>query len=153
VIIRYVTADFGTCTGGTKTTINSGATTIHTFTSNGTFTVVEPPTPTPTPTVTPTPTPTPTKSMDSPGIPSAGSGMYTLSQVYDYLNSGIKATPVPSFREPGAGPGPTMKTMKEIYEDIQAKFDQCDVTTANVDSGKKFFSTVPGNWGVRTGTR
>lgn len=39
VIIRYVTADFGTCTGGTITT--SGADTIHTFTSSGTFTVVE----------------------------------------------------------------------------------------------------------------
>jgi len=38
VIIRYVTADFGNCTGGTKTT--DGADTIHTFTSSGTFTVV-----------------------------------------------------------------------------------------------------------------
>ncbi|MCX6354293.1 MAG: DUF2341 domain-containing protein [Candidatus Aureabacteria bacterium] len=110
-------------------------------------------TPTRTPTQTPTPIPTPTKNMNPPGPPSAGSGMYTLSQIYDYLNLGVKATPVPSFREPGAGPGPTMKTVKEIYEDIQAKFDQCDVTAANVDSGKKFFSTLPGSWGVRTGTR
>lgn len=38
VIIRYVTADFGECTGGTITT--DGADTIHTFTSSGTFTVV-----------------------------------------------------------------------------------------------------------------
>ena len=38
VIISYPTASFGTCIGGTKTT--SGANTIHTFTSSGTFTVV-----------------------------------------------------------------------------------------------------------------
>lgn len=38
VIIRYVTADFGTCTGGTITT--SGSDTIHTFTSSGTMTFV-----------------------------------------------------------------------------------------------------------------
>jgi hypothetical protein len=38
VIFSYVTADFGACTGGTITT--SGSDTIHTFTANGTFTVV-----------------------------------------------------------------------------------------------------------------
>ena len=38
VIIRYTTADFGACTGGTITT--SGSDTIHTFTSSGTFTAV-----------------------------------------------------------------------------------------------------------------
>jgi len=41
VIISYITADFGECTGGTITT--DGADTIHTFTSNGTFTVVAAP--------------------------------------------------------------------------------------------------------------
>lgn len=38
VIISYVTADFGTCTGGTITT--DGVNTVHTFTSSGTFSVV-----------------------------------------------------------------------------------------------------------------
>jgi hypothetical protein len=79
--------------------------------------------------------------------------MYSLQQIYDYLNSGTEATPVPNFQEPGAGPGPTMKSLKEIYEDIHAIYAQCDVTSANVDSGKKFFCTQPGNWGLRTGTR
>jgi hypothetical protein len=37
VIISYVTADFGVCTGGTKTT--DGLNTVHTFTSNGNFVV------------------------------------------------------------------------------------------------------------------
>jgi len=40
VIIRYLTADFGACSGGTITT--DGLYTVHTFTSNGTFTVVDP---------------------------------------------------------------------------------------------------------------
>jgi hypothetical protein len=35
VVIRYLTADFGTCTGGTKTT--DGDYTVHTFLSSGTF--------------------------------------------------------------------------------------------------------------------
>lgn len=60
VIIRYLTADFGVCTGGVKTT--DGADTIHTFNSSGTMTFVSSggatPTPTPTPTLTITPTPT-----------------------------------------------------------------------------------------------
>ncbi|MCX6356138.1 MAG: DUF1566 domain-containing protein [Candidatus Aureabacteria bacterium] len=106
----------------------------------------------PTQTPTNTPTVTPTKSMDSPGLPSAGSGMHTLQQIYDYLNSGIKTTPVPSFQEPGAGPGATMKTLEEIYEDIQAKYDQCDATISDVNTDVKFFCTQSGSWGVQTGT-
>jgi len=38
VIIRYLTSDFGTCTGGDKTT--DGDYTVHTFTSNGDFVAV-----------------------------------------------------------------------------------------------------------------
>ncbi|MCX6355408.1 MAG: LamG domain-containing protein [Candidatus Aureabacteria bacterium] len=91
-------------------------------------------------------------SMDSPGLSSAGSGMYSLSQIYNYLNSGVKATPIPGFQEPGAAPGPTMRTTKEIYDDIVAKLDQSDVTVANVESGKKFFCTQSGSWGIQTGT-
>jgi len=91
-------------------------------------------------------------SIDSSGAPSSGSGMYTLTQIYDYLNSGIDATPLPGFQEPGAAPAPTMKTTKQIFEGIKAKFAECDTTIADVKEGKKFFSTVPGSWGVRTGT-
>ncbi|MCX6354007.1 MAG: LamG domain-containing protein [Candidatus Aureabacteria bacterium] len=110
-------------------------------------------TPTPTPTPTITPTPTPTKSMDSHGPPSAGSGMYSLSQIYDYVNSGIEATPVPSFQEPGAPPGPTMRTTKEIYDKIHGNLSQSEETAADVRSGVKFFCTQPGSWGIQTGTR
>jgi len=91
-------------------------------------------------------------SIDSSGAPSGGSGMYTLSQIYDYLNSGIKSTPVPSFQEPNVAPGPTMKTLKQIYEDHMAMLDQCNITAENVELGKIFFCTQAGNWGVQTGT-
>ncbi|MCX6355639.1 MAG: fibrinogen-like YCDxxxxGGGW domain-containing protein [Candidatus Aureabacteria bacterium] len=90
-------------------------------------------------------------SIDSTGPPSSGSGMYSLSQIYDYLNSGTTATVSSSFQEPGAAPGPTMKTTKQIYDDIKAIFDQCDITAYDVALGKKFFCTQPGNWGLRTG--
>jgi hypothetical protein len=38
VIISYVTADFGSCTGGSIST--NGSKTVHTFNTSGTFTVV-----------------------------------------------------------------------------------------------------------------
>ena len=91
-------------------------------------------------------------NLDSAGAPSGGSGMYSLSQIYDYLNSGIKATPVPSFQGPGAAPGSTMKTTREIYESIEAKHNQCNVTAAHVEAGWTFFCTQSGSWGVQTGT-
>ncbi|MCX6355078.1 MAG: hypothetical protein NTZ78_09280 [Candidatus Aureabacteria bacterium] len=91
-------------------------------------------------------------SIDSPGAPSAGSGMYTLQNLYDYLTSGTALTVQTSFQEPTSGPGSTMKTTKEIGDGVQALFTQCPVTAADVKSGMKFFSTVSGSWGVQTGT-
>jgi len=79
--------------------------------------------------------------------------MYTLSQIYNYLNSGTAATIAGSFQDPIAGPGPTMKTLKEIYDDIKGKLDQCEATAADVKAGKTFFCTQHGSWGVRAGTR
>ncbi|MCX6354011.1 MAG: hypothetical protein NTZ78_03785 [Candidatus Aureabacteria bacterium] len=90
-------------------------------------------------------------SIDSPGTPSSGSGMYTLLQIYDYLNSGTTATIPDSFQEPSAAPASTMKTTRQIYDDIKTKFEECDATTYDVALGKKFFSTQSGAWGVQTG--
>ncbi|MCX6353837.1 MAG: fibrinogen-like YCDxxxxGGGW domain-containing protein [Candidatus Aureabacteria bacterium] len=92
-------------------------------------------------------------SIDSSGPPSSGSGMYTLQNLYDYLTSGTALTVQSSFQEPTSGPSSTMKTTKEIGDDVKFIFDLCSTTTAaNVESGKPFFCTQPGSWGVRTGT-
>ena len=40
-----------------------------------------------------------TGDIDSPGSPSSGSGMYTLLQLYNYLNYGTMPTIVTSFQE------------------------------------------------------
>jgi hypothetical protein len=92
--------------------------------------------------------------MDSYGSPSSGSGLYTFQQIYDYLNSGTPATIADSFQMPSVGPVSTeKKTLTDIYDDIKAKFDECEVTDGDVRTGKIFFSTQPGNWGVQAGTR
>jgi len=93
-------------------------------------------------------------SLDSPGAPSAGSGMYTLQNLYGYLTSGTALTVQTGFQEPMAGPtAGTMKTTKQIGDDVKALFDLCALTTAeDVRSGHPFFCTQPGSWGVRTGT-
>jgi len=93
-------------------------------------------------------------SLDSPGAPSAGSGMYTLQNLYDYLTSGTALTVQTSFQEPTSGPtAGTMKTTKEIGDAVATPFALCATTTAaDVKSGKPFFCTVSGSWGVQTGT-
>ncbi|MCX6353420.1 MAG: hypothetical protein NTZ78_00780, partial [Candidatus Aureabacteria bacterium] len=91
-------------------------------------------------------------SVDTPGIPSAGSGMYTLQNLYDYLTSGTVLTVQSGFQEPSAAPGSTMKTMKEIGDAIKDNFNLCAATADNVEQGVTFFCTQPGSWGVQTGT-
>ncbi|MCX6354817.1 MAG: hypothetical protein NTZ78_07935 [Candidatus Aureabacteria bacterium] len=90
-------------------------------------------------------------SIDSPGSPSIGSGMYSMSQVYDYIISGNAMTAQTGFQEPSSAPGSTMKTMKEIGDALKSSFEQCNVTADNVELGKTFFCTLPGSWGVQTG--
>lgn len=90
--------------------------------------------------------------IDSPGSPSAGSGMYTFKQIYDYLSAGTVSPIAESFQEPIAGPGSTMYTTKQIYEAVATPFPQCDASAADVKTGKKFFCTQSGSWGVQTGT-
>ncbi|MCX6353923.1 MAG: hypothetical protein NTZ78_03325 [Candidatus Aureabacteria bacterium] len=91
-------------------------------------------------------------SIDSPGAPSAGSGMYTLQNLYDYLTSGTALTAQTGFQEPIAAPGSTMKTTKEIGDTLKSLYEQCPATADNVESGVKFFCTQSGRWGVQTGT-
>jgi len=77
--------------------------------------------------------------------------MYTLQNLYDYLTAGTALTVAGSFQEPSAGPGSSMVNTRKIGDDVKALFDQGVATTADVKSGVKFFSTVPGSWGVQTG--
>lgn len=88
----------------------------------------------------------------SPGDPSSGSNIYTLKDIYDYLSGGTEPSLPGSFQEPTAGPGSTMKSTKEIYDDIKAKFDQCNATPDQVMDTVKFFSTDAGNWGPKSGS-
>ncbi|MCX6355137.1 MAG: DUF1566 domain-containing protein [Candidatus Aureabacteria bacterium] len=92
------------------------------------------------------------ESLEAPGNPTVGSGMYTLQQVYDYLYTGTVPTIPGSFQETSTSPGSTMKTTKQIYEAVATPFAQCDATAEDVKQGKKFFSTQSANWGVLTGT-
>jgi len=91
-------------------------------------------------------------SLDSPGSPSAGSGMYTLQNLYNYIASGTGLEVQTGFQEPTSAPGSTMKTTKEIGDALKGSFEQCPVTAADVKSGVKFFCTQAGSWGVQTGT-
>ncbi len=86
-------------------------------------------------------------NINPPGPPSAGSGMITMKQLYDYLTTGM-APPVPGlFKEPVSGPGSTGKSIQEIYEGIKNEFDSCPATPDDVRSGIEFFSTDPDFWG------
>ncbi|MCX6354823.1 MAG: hypothetical protein NTZ78_07970 [Candidatus Aureabacteria bacterium] len=91
-------------------------------------------------------------SIDSPGVPSGGSGMHTIGQLYNYLNSGTDSSIPGSFQGPAGAPGPTVKTLEDVYQDIKAKLGQSTVSAADVKSGEKFFCTLAGRWGVQTGT-
>ena len=90
--------------------------------------------------------------IDSPGPPLSGSGMYTIEDIYNYLIDGTEPTISSTFMEPTAGPGPTMKTTKDIYDETKAKFDSCDATPDQVMDTVTFFSTGSGNWGPRSGS-
>ncbi|MCX6356137.1 MAG: hypothetical protein NTZ78_14730 [Candidatus Aureabacteria bacterium] len=88
---------------------------------------------------------------DSPGSPSGGSGMYSLQNLYDYIVSGTALDAKTNFQEPGAAPGSTMKTTKDIGDALKAILDQCTATSDVVMPGYTFFCTKPGIWGVQTG--
>jgi len=88
-----------------------------------------------------TPVPVSAGDIDSPGPPSAGSGMYTIEDIYKYLIDGTEPTISSTFKEPTAGPGPTMKSTKDIYDETKAKFDSCDAAPEKVLEGVTFFGS------------
>jgi len=50
------------------------------------------------------PLPASAGSLDAPGAPSAGSGMPTLTDIYNQLDTGGTSTPAGLFQEPASGP-------------------------------------------------
>ena len=91
------------------------------------------------------------KDLDSADEPAAGSGMPTLQEIYDYLVSGAEPSGFEMFQEPSAGPEATMKTLKQLYEDVKVLLDLCTVTPDKVLKGQTFFRTT-GTWGPQEGT-
>lgn len=90
-------------------------------------------------------------NLDSPGTAIQGSNMYSLIQTYDYLLYGTSLSVHSGFQMPLSAPSPTMKTLREIGDDIKALFDQCSAFPVDVKAGKKFFCTQSGMWGVQMG--
>jgi len=80
--------------------------------------------------------------------------MYTLGDIYYYLLEGMEAEEGGSLEPPaGAVPGDTrFKTLKQIYEGIEAEFGKISTTAENVEEGVTFWSTDTAAWGVQTGT-
>ena len=93
-------------------------------------------------------------SINSPGAPgSEASKMPALGNIYTYLTTGTPVpTPGTSFTEPSSSPAGTGHTLTDIYEAVATPFPQCDASVSNLISGKKFFCTVAGSWGLKTGT-
>ncbi|HEC85341.1 MAG: hypothetical protein DRR19_32950 [Candidatus Parabeggiatoa sp. nov. 1] len=58
----------------------------------------------------------------SSGPTDAGSGMYTLEDIYNRLN-GTEASVPSDFTEPTSGPGSTGKTLTEVYDKADAVMD------------------------------
>jgi hypothetical protein len=92
--------------------------------------------------------------LDSPGDPTTPAGhMPTVDELYDYLTSGAAPGAAEPFQEPTGGPtSGTMKTLKEIYDDVKALLDLCTARPEQVLDSVEFFNTDPANWGARAGT-
>jgi hypothetical protein len=93
-------------------------------------------------------------NLDSPAAPTAaGSAMYTVTDIYNRLDTGAPGTKrTGSFVEPSGTPGSTGKTLDEIM----AKTPSTNANAAvagEVLSGRVFWGLDAGAWGSHTGTR
>ena len=93
-------------------------------------------------------------SIEPPGAPgSSASKMPAVGAIYTYLTTGTPApTPGTSFTEPSSSPAVTGHTVAEVYAAVATPFPRCDAAVSDVRSGKKFFCTAGGSWGLQTGT-
>ncbi len=93
-------------------------------------------------------------NLDSPGAPAAGSGMPTLTDIYNQLDTGAVSTPAPSFQEPLSGPtAGSGKSLSDLKSKLPAPDNTNGAATADVLSGKTFWGLrTDGTWGLNTGT-
>ncbi len=88
------------------------------------------------------------------GPTAAASQMYTLTDLYNQLDTGVTGSKAAAFTEPASGPagGSGFKTLDEVM----AKMPVVDATdgavATNVLSSKKFWGLTSGAWGLQTGT-
>jgi hypothetical protein len=90
--------------------------------------------------------------IDSTSPPDEPQTLYSTNALYDWLLNGTPPTLAPAFQEPTAGPGPSRKSTKEIYDAFKAELNRCDAEPSQVMEGVTFFSADTGNWGPVTGT-
>ena len=91
----------------------------------------------------------PTAGPDDPG-----SAMYTIEDIYNYLDTGVLGTKRSSeFAEPIATPGSTMHTLDEIMGKAPALDNVNGAAPNEVLSGKTYWGLrTNGAWGSQTGT-
>ena len=87
--------------------------------------------------------------------PQSGGGMYSLADLYYYITEGTTFTATTSFTEPAQGPTvPTNMDLKTFGDDIQAMYDQCNLTVDDLAgkglTGKVFFANSTTDWGPVT---
>ncbi len=91
--------------------------------------------------------------LDSPSDPNTlSSGMYSLDDIYNRLNSGTAGT-ITSFNEPAQAPVSQGRNLNDIMSIAPTVDNQFGATPADVAFGKKFWGLKDGTWGLQTGTR
>lgn len=92
-------------------------------------------------------------SIDSPGLPSAGSGMPTTTEIYNRLDTGAVIPSPGAFKEPTQGPGTgTSKSLLDIQGKLPVPDNTNGATAGDVLAGKTFWGLTNGQWGKQTGT-
>lgn len=93
-------------------------------------------------------------SLTPPGLPSAGSGMPTLEQIYNRLVTGAAITIPPTFVEPSAGPSAaTGRSLNDIKASLPNSDNINGAAPAEVSSGRTYWGLrTDGSWGLQTGT-
>ncbi len=88
------------------------------------------------------------------GPDDSGSAMYTIEDIYNYLDTGVAGAKRSSgFTEPTSEPDSTMHTLDEIMDKAPAPDNINGATPGEVLSSKTYWGLrTDGTWGLQTGT-